>query len=77
MKTNKMKTDPNTPAFACSDEKYLQPGLTKREYFAAMAMQGLLSNARLGDTCIKQYAKDAVLHADNLIEELNKGGDDE
>ena len=46
-------------------------GLTKREYFAAMAMQGFLTS--LSDhnpkyTC----AKWAVEAADCLIEELNK-----
>lgn len=31
-------------AFACVDPEYLQEGLTKREYFAAKAMQGILGN---------------------------------
>jgi hypothetical protein len=44
-------------------------GLTKREYFAAMAMQGLLSNGSLGDRLVSQ---NAVIYADLLIEELNK-----
>jgi hypothetical protein len=43
-------------------------GLTKREYFAALAMQGMLSNeACIGD----DIAKCAVLYADALISELN------
>ena len=46
--------------------------LTKREYFAAMAMQGLLAN----DSClITSKARDAVKAADALIEELNKTKD--
>jgi len=40
-------------------------GLTKREYFAAMAMQGLLSAGR-------QDIELAVNYADELINELNK-----
>ena len=32
-------------AFACVTDNYLQDGLTKREYFAGLAMQGLLSNS--------------------------------
>jgi len=45
-----------------------QYGLTKREYFAAMAMQGMLSDPeRYG-----AIAKWAVKFADALIEELNK-----
>ena len=45
-------------------------GLTKREYFAAMAMRGLLSGS-----CIEFYettANDAVGYADALLEELSK-----
>jgi hypothetical protein len=42
-------------------------GLTKREYFAAMAFQGLLANPNI--SCV---SSDAVLYADKLIEELNK-----
>lgn len=57
-------------------------GLTKREYFAAMAMQGLLANSELlavGSTgmtsdkaVISSYAEDAVKAADALITALNK-----
>jgi len=46
-------------------------GLTKREYFAAMAMQGLLSNIK-PETLIIELAKEAVILSDALIEELNK-----
>lgn len=40
----------NTPnslrsAFACVAEGHIQPGLTKREYFTAVALQGLMSNS--------------------------------
>jgi hypothetical protein len=45
-------------------------GLTKREYFAAMAMQGLLARQSTGST--KDYADIAVNQADALITELNK-----
>lgn len=46
-------------------------GLTKREYFAAMAMQGLLAcpnNVNMA----QDIAKGAVIMADQLIIELNK-----
>lgn len=56
-------------------------GLTKRELFAAMAMQGCMSNEKMviasmsalntKDTCMS-IAKYAVLFADALINELNK-----
>lgn len=51
-------------------------GLTKREYFAAMAMQGFSSIPyTLGDDeemCAKTDARRAVIAADALLEELGK-----
>jgi hypothetical protein len=48
-------------------------GLTKREYFAAMAMQGMLANSRdYGDKSYEDMAKSSVYVADSLINELNK-----
>jgi hypothetical protein len=44
-------------------------GLTKREYFAAMAMQGILAN---NPSNVFKVVKDAVETADILIAELNK-----
>lgn len=50
---------------------YAQSGLSKREQFAAMALQGLLTN---GDTALRYElaARYAVAHADALLEELAK-----
>jgi hypothetical protein len=48
-----------------------QDGLTKREYFAAMALQGLLAFPN-GHTQFEDIAKGAVIAADQLIIELNK-----
>lgn len=46
-------------------------GLTKREYFAAMAMQGLLAKEeRTGSR--EDFASDAVKYADALLNELAK-----
>jgi hypothetical protein len=45
-------------------------GLTKREYFAAMAMQGILS-CQQGDFPSDLIAKSAIVCADALIKELN------
>jgi hypothetical protein len=47
-------------------------GLTKREYFAAMAMNGLLSNFFLGGKKHESIAKWSVEQSDALIEALNK-----
>lgn len=49
-----------------SDRQY---GLTKREYFAAMAMQGMLA---IDDPPKEVVARFAVEQADALIKELNK-----
>lgn len=46
-------------------------GLTKREYFAAMAMQGLLANPDTGMD-IDEIMNDTVKCADFLIDILNK-----
>lgn len=51
---------------------YMSSGLTKRELFAALAMQGILANPeRIGgkDQELTQYS---VMLADALINELNK-----
>ncbi len=49
---------------------YIANGLTKREYFASMALQGFLAcNAH---DSIEDDVKYAVKSADALIDELNK-----
>ena len=55
-------TKPNDPVYSQFH------GLTKREYFAAMAMQGLI--AKDGNECPSLDV--AVLLADELIKELNR-----
>ena len=48
-------------------------GLTKREYFAAMAMSGILADVRsLSDGSLKTVAESSASIADFLIEALNK-----
>lgn len=63
-----MKTDPNESAF-CNG--YEDPGLTKREHFAGLAMQGLVAGDD-GTSTAECFASDAVKIADYLIAELNK-----
>lgn len=84
-----MKTNPNDSAFSLpiTDKqlekagleatKNLNPnGLTKREYFAAMAMQSILINPPHGHIDgVKDYEEITGLsckYADALITELNK-----
>jgi hypothetical protein len=47
-------------------------GLTKREYFAAMAMQGIASDLTFSEFEFSKLAEWSVLQADALIEALNK-----
>lgn len=81
-----MKTEPNTSAFPITtlidgnwtkDHPQDKSGLTKREYFAAKAMQGMISNFKEVDPqealeAPKNIAEWSVLFADRLIEQLNK-----
>lgn len=51
----------------------ISKGLTKREYFAAMAMQGIASNNEVSDTENWVWlAKASVFAADALINVLNQ-----
>lgn len=64
----------NEPAFPMYSEigNLHATGLTKREYFAGLAMQGLLCNAsNYSQTDV--LAVDALKFADALIAELEKG----
>ena len=78
-------TNPNDPAFpgpqVGPDDGW--KALTKREYFAAMAMQGLCSNTAFVDNCAKVARSDpkslaeiltsfSLTTADQLIVELSK-----
>lgn len=70
------KVDQKKPAFPVSpNQEYDHPdwyGLTKREYFAAMAMQGVVAgqpNAQINPVNIAYWA---VRSADALIAELEK-----
>lgn len=74
-----MKTKPNDIAYPVVYDENLSvhSGLTKREYFAAMAMQGMCSNmdnANLQNSTII-VTSEAVRFADALIEQLNKEGE--
>lgn len=63
-------TNPDSPINPVGSSVYANSqGLTKREYFAAMAMQGLLAD---GHYFNKFIAETSRRMADVLIEELNK-----
>ncbi len=67
-------TKPNDLAFPFADVDHPnQAGLTKREWFAGLAMQALLSDPELCGWGEEDYASSAVKFADALIAELAKG----
>lgn len=54
-------------------EKIYEAGLSKREYLAAMAMQGILANSEIAKNNRNLNIEEAALKfADSLIIELNK-----
>ena len=65
------KTSANDSSFPVIAENYIiDGGLTKREYFAAMAMQGFIT--KYGVDFQEEQIKQAIFVADIFIEELNK-----
>jgi hypothetical protein len=74
-----MSTHPHDQAYAntewsieSGEPSYNNPGLTKRELFAAMAMQGIQANPDCSGWAHADIAGAAVRAADALIAELNK-----
>lgn len=75
------KTNGNNPASPCTPPFHVDytnwidySGLTKREYFAAMAMSGIVSNSAelIVQLSYESIAEDSIRIADALIKELNK-----
>ena len=60
-------------AFPLERTKYTDGGLTKREYFAAKALQGILA-AQTETVYLSPFsvAEKAIIQADALIEQLNQ-----
>jgi hypothetical protein len=71
-----MKTEPNDSVNINKLGFPTKEGLTKREYFAALAMQGLCSQNENTKPTAGHYklAKASVLMADTLISALNGEG---
>ena len=66
-------TTGNLPAYPIEAEKTYYLGLTKRELFAAMAMQGIISSGEVLITySVEHIANMAATQADALIAELNE-----
>ncbi len=65
--------DPSEFAFPLLPCEYGGPqhGLTKREWFAGMVMQGLVTNVGKGNEEPERWARASVVLADALIAALN------
>lgn len=57
-------------AFACASDSRYQPGLTKREYFAGLAMQGIVTTDKLNDWDVTDIAYVAIKISDALLDRL-------
>ncbi|MEM1280901.1 MAG: hypothetical protein AAGG53_12990 [Cyanobacteria bacterium P01_H01_bin.152] len=72
--TDRQKIDES--AFPLADHgEFLSRGLTKREWFAAMVLQGIVSNNHMYSDQpydVRDIARSAVSHADALLNELNR-----
>lgn len=57
------------PGFAADIDKY---GLSKREYIAAICLQGILANKAIGKMTLWSTTQSAVMYADQLLACLEK-----
>lgn len=64
------QNDPGSDFAVMSFSEPKNAGLTKREYFAGLAMQGLLTNPGQLETDTANQSALAVEHADALLSEL-------
>lgn len=71
-----MKTEPNDPAMPVVIDHdrtwHFSTGLSKREHFAALAMAAMIGNSAIDIMKPEEYAADSLMHADALIEALNR-----
>lgn len=68
-----MENNSKSPAFPLAlkmDDLTFERGLTKREYIAALAMQGISSRESSGNPT--QVAEAAIMYADALVKRLNQ-----
>lgn len=66
-----LREEMNRSAFPIPSE-IATNGLTKREFFAAMAMQGLCAHQVIGNDTFQKIAEYAVSQADCLLMELSR-----
>jgi hypothetical protein len=69
-KAKQLGNEPVQNATYIKDNNIVLTGLTIRQYFAGLAMQGLLAQENFEDP--ENTANNAVCYADALLEELSK-----
>lgn len=71
--------NPHYVDYGPDDRGYTHYGLTKREYFAGLAMQGIISNyfhqSQMSKGMNQAFANDAVALADALLTSLSRATD--
>jgi hypothetical protein len=65
----RIQIDPNAPAFC---DNRTTSGMTYREYFAAMAMQGILAGSSNPDNKINYRVNGGYLHHESVVEDAVK-----
>lgn len=75
MKNSDKPINPTTSWNGCEDVTHL--GLTKREYFAGLAMQGMIANQAIvrpkeSDLEFRFFSERAVKYADELLKQLEE-----
>lgn len=63
---------PAFPAYGDGSETWINDGMTLRDYFAAKAMQGLISNPGFDGSETKAVGVTAYAVADLMLKERNK-----
>jgi hypothetical protein len=78
MRPEKLNSDQSAFPILDNEQNSLSEGLTKREYFAAMAMQGICASGlekylvNDGYVCANPLTEDAIRIADELLKQLEK-----
>lgn len=68
----RLGSEPAAPTnFLPGPSVWHREGLTKREYIATQALQGILAHS-YNDATYEGAARDAVVHADELLKDLAK-----
>ena len=61
------------PAFPIKCNNIVYAGITKREHFAGLAMQGLLANPEFREWDSIRIVKESIVTADELLKQLDNG----